>query len=560
VTILGELILGKRASTMSSFHPSANPASWWPVGGAQSLTGLQVDERSSLGHSAVYQAVQLIAGLMSVLPCHVLERQGEDRREARRHPLWRVLHEEPNPESSWAQWQTAQMLNKLTHGNRYAEIEFTDSGRGGMRLWHLPSEMVTPRRVFKDASGGLTFETMRATPGSRRTGGTILYEVRTNAGGPVYIEPERMLHVPDMSWNGAVGFSRIGTALESIAVGQARLRAVAAIYGNDSTPGGVIERPNEAPALSPTGVRNRLAAWEATHGATSRKGRVAYLQEGEQFKAVSFSPKEAMVIEAGQFSILEVAHIFNLRPHWLGHPGNSSTYSNVESEFVQLAQVTLMPHVRADELEFRRKLLFPAERESTFIEYDLKGLLRGDSAARAAFYRAMAELKAMTPNMIAQAENLGRVPPEQGGDTYGSLASKGASGDLPANEKPPQAPPAPRHLAAAFRPLLQAALDRAVTREAAAIRKAAERPGLAGWLPGFYHEQRGWVAKVVGPVLDSYEVAQGGAGGGAAAFAERWARQRQDELRAVATDRVGEVLERWERELPAQVAEQEIPC
>lgn len=525
--------------------------------GEESATGLSITERSSLGLSAFYQGVTLIAGMVSVFPCHLYERTASGREEAVGSNLYRTVHDEPNPESTWSQFVMAGYLNKLTYGNRYAEIELTNGGRPAGPIWHIPSHLVTVRRAYKRLGSGVTFDAALSTPEDRRRGGTILYEVKGTVGGPTYLRPEQMFHVPDFSFDGLVGLSRVLLAKESIAVGIARLHAVAAIYGNDSTPGGVLQRPATAPALTPVGERNLIGAFESAHGGVTRKGRLAVLQEGTEFKPLSFSPKDSMVIEAAQLSGLEMAQFLNLNPYWLGLPGSNEKYANLEQEMTLLVVRTLLPHLRADEQEFNRKLFVGDDRDRYFVEYDPKGLLRGDSTARAAFYQAMQKLRVMTPNMIAASENFPKVPADQGGDDYGmpqpatvrETVQEGPGAAAAAGEQPEPTPPKKR-AADAFRPVMEAAWKRAIGKETAAIRKALARgvgthAELRETLAEFYRGHQEFAAGVIGlPVAETVARHHG----------ELLALIAGEAIAADAAARITERLDLWDRDAAAEEA------
>jgi len=402
----------------------------WSWAGQESATGVDVTELSSLGHSAVSAAVQVIACSIAVLPLILYRRVGSGRERALEHRLYTTLHDEPNPESTWVTFCISQMVNKLLWGNRFAEIEFTQGG-DPLRLWHLPSDRVTVRRVYKRPGGGVTLQAVMATPEDRRSGGVLIYEVHDGSAVPPQLEPQRMFHVPDISIRGVAGYSRIRAALETIGTGLALQTATAAVIGNDATPGGVLERPPEAPPLSPAGERKLITAFEAAHGGVKRRGRLTILQEGATFKPITVDAGLMKLVEMRQLSTMDVAQIFNISPHWLAGntPGGGSlTYTNSETEWTNLVRRTLLHHLVADKQEIRRKLLLGDDRY--FAEYETNGFMAGSAEQRAAFYRALLELGVITPNGIAAIENLPPIPAAEGGDTYRAPISSIAAGSL----------------------------------------------------------------------------------------------------------------------------------
>jgi HK97 family phage portal protein len=104
---------------------------------------------------------------------------------------------------------------------------------------------------------------------------------------------------------------------------------------------------------------------------------VAVLNARTTFEPIAWNPTEGQMLEARQFSLHEIALIFGLDPSWLGVSGSSMTYSNIEQQAVNLVKFTLRGHI--SRIEQTLSLLFP---RGTFVEANLDGILRGDTAAR----------------------------------------------------------------------------------------------------------------------------------------------------------------------------------
>jgi HK97 family phage portal protein len=117
-----------------------------------------------------------------------------------------------------------------------------------------------------------------------------------------------------------------------------------------------------------------------------------------------------------------VANVFNVPVSFLNDTEGQSFSSN-EQMMIQFVQMTLTPIVRQYEQELNRKFLTEADRKAgLYFKFSLGGLLRGDTAARTAFYQAMIRSGGMSPDEVRQLEDL----PPKGGN-----ASKlWVSGDL----------------------------------------------------------------------------------------------------------------------------------
>jgi len=124
-----------------------------------------------------------------------------------------------------------------------------------------------------------------------------------------------------------------------------------------------------------------------------------------------------------------VANVFNVPVSFLNDVEGGTMASN-EQLMIQFVNMTLLPIVRQYEHEFNRKLLTKADRkQGMYFKFNLGGLLRGDTAARTAFYQAMIRCGAMTPDEVRMLEDLA---------PKGSMASElWISGDLYPQEMDP---------------------------------------------------------------------------------------------------------------------------
>lgn len=542
--------LSKRATAWPGKHVGE---SGWD-GGSDSLTGLDVTPRSSLANTAVLQAVTIIASAVACLPFVLYDRKRGEGVRATEHGLYELLHDQPNPEQTAFVFTQAQLLNKLVYGNRYAEIERDGEGTP-VALWHLPSDQVEPKRAYKRNGGGVTLKAEAATPEDRRRGGVIVYQITgtVDTRGPVFLASDDVFHVPGLAFNGLKGFSPVRVAMESIAVGLAIQQSAAALFGNGSAPGGVLERPEGAAELTPIGERTLIAAFEARHGGVKKRARLAVLQEGTTFKPITMPPAEAQMIEQARAQVPEVARIFNIPPYFLGFDGSQNTYSNVESEWMRLVTQTLLPHLEADEQEVRRKCLNVREATRYYAEYETKGLLRGDSAARGNLYSVLVNLGAMTPGQVARAENLPPVPEEQGGNTY-----RRPGVQAPTSGPTEKAPQRAVELQTRLERAIASAFERIVSREAGEIRRALDRlhnpPAFLTWVDEFYPPHARFVHQAVGPCL----------AGDPVAYAQGYVTRHRGEVRqlvtqhgATAAPAIEELLERWTTTVPIEEAARE---
>ncbi len=356
--------------------------------GGSTSTGVSVSEYTALNYSAVWSAVNLIAGDVASLPLVLYRRVGKNKERYDSHPLYRLLHDAPNPEMSSITLRQTMQAHVLTWGNGYAEIERHVSG-APKYIWPITPERVQP---FRGDSGAL------------------VYKVSNPKGADVYLDPIDMIHIPGLGWDGVQGYAPVDKARESVALGLAAERFGGAFYGNGSTFGGVISHPTKF--STPQARQNFEASLKNRHKGVDRAHGLLLLEEGMEYAQIGIPPDQAQFLESRQFQITEIARWFNVPPHKIGDLSRA-TFSNIEQQNIEYFQTTLIHWLEAWEQELMRKLISPLERNQQFIEHVVEGLLRGDSAGRAQLEQAEFRIGGLTPN---ESRALSNRNPVDGGD------------------------------------------------------------------------------------------------------------------------------------------------
>ena len=99
----------------------------------------------------------------------------------------------------------------------------------------------------------------------------------------------------------------------------------------------------------------------------------------------------------------------------IGHLEKAANYSSIEALSIDFVRFTLQPYLVLIEGELNRKLFRENEFDSYFVRLDANGLLRGDSAARADYYREMLSMGVLSINEVRVMEDLNRI---EDGDTH----------------------------------------------------------------------------------------------------------------------------------------------
>ncbi|MFN8048525.1 MAG: phage portal protein [Ancrocorticia sp.] len=373
-------------------------------------SGRPVTERSAMQMTAVYSCVRILAEAIAGLPLHVY-RQGTDgsKVKALDHPLYRLLHDEPNPEMTSFVFRETLMTHLLLWGNAFAQVL-----RNGLdEVIGLYPLMPNRMTVGRDEQGRLYYEYQRT------------WDEPAGRFETVRLSPHEVLHIPGLGFDGLVGYSPIAMAKNAIGLAQATEDYGASFFANGAAPGGVLEHPGTI--KDPARVRE---SWQATFGGARNGNKIAVLEEGMKYTPISVSPEQAQFLETRKFQINEIARIFRIPPHMIGDLEKSS-FSNIEQQSLEFVKYTLDPWVIRFEQAITKTLLAQREKPTLFVKFNVEGLLRGDYVSRMNGYAVARQNGWMSANDIRELENLDRIDPEAGGDLYlvnGNMLPLGLAG------------------------------------------------------------------------------------------------------------------------------------
>ena len=366
------------------------------MGGSSS--GKSVTERSAMQMTAVYACVRILSEAIAGLPLHLYHYKDDGGKEkALKHPLYLLLHDEPNPEMSSFVFRETLMTHLLLWGNAFAQIIRNGKGEVVALYPLMPNKMT----VSRDESGQLYYTYQKSQE-----------ELPKDNAYTVVLHPSDVLHIPGLGFDGLVGYSPIAMAKNAIGLAIATEEYGAKFFANGATPGGLLEYPGTV--KDPDRVRE---SWNKGFSGSQNAGKVAILEEGMKYTPISIAPEQAQFLETRKFQINEIARIFRVPPHMVGDLEKSS-FSNIEQQSLEFVKYTLDPWVVRWEQSIQRALLKPEEKEQYFVKFNLEGLLRGDYQSRMNGYAIGRQNGWMSANDIRELENLDRIPAEEGGDLY----------------------------------------------------------------------------------------------------------------------------------------------
>ena len=359
----------------------------------RSNAGKRVTDRTALQHIAVYACVRVLSEAIAQLPLHVYQYTENGKERVPQHPLYFLLHDQPNSEMTSFVFRETLMSHLLIYGNAYAQI--IRNGRGDvLGLYPLmPDKM----KVDRDEKNRLIYIYSRydeANPNLKEQGDIVLYA-------------DEVLHIPGLGFDGLVGYSPIALAKNAIGISIACEEYGASFFGNGASPSGVLEHPGVI--KNPERVRD---AWQRAYGGRNAH-KVAVLEEGMKFTPIAIPNNEAQFLETRKFQIEEIARMYY---DWrdLDH----ARFSNVEHLSLDFVKCSLDPWIVRWEQSLQKALLSDSEKGQYFVKFNVDGLLRGDYASRMQGYATARQNGWMSTNDIRELEDMNLVPEELGGNLY----------------------------------------------------------------------------------------------------------------------------------------------
>jgi HK97 family phage portal protein len=383
---------------------------WDDEGSSRSAAGVRITSDNALQVTAVFACLRILGETVASLPLHLLERMAEGgKRQAREVPLYRLLHQQPNDWQTSFEWREQAVLHIGLWGDAYSEIK--GAGTGTQLIPLHPSRMKV----------------------ERIENGRLRYKYREDKGSETVYSQDQILHVRGPSDDGVHGISIVESCKDAIALARACELHGARFFGSGARPGFVLSTDGQLNAEAREQLRSQ---WDRRHGGVGNSHSTAVLTGGlKPYDIPQINNTDAQFIDARRYQLEEIARLFRVPMHLLGVMNGG--YGSIEHAGLDFVQHTILPWLRRFESAFMRDLIADDDRYQ--VEFDVRGLLRGDAASRSAYYRAMWDIGALSTNDILELENRN---PVEGGDTryrplnMGTLGQEPSEADVLAQQQP----------------------------------------------------------------------------------------------------------------------------
>ncbi len=379
-----QALKGHKAEVKSDDLSLQDAEGWDVLTGGPTYTGKIVGANTLMQMSATWSAIRLISETIGTLPLHLYRRTDKGRVRAVEHSLYRVLHTQPNAYMTSVSWRESMAVSLCCWGQSYnVKHVLGPRSQRVMGITPVPKTVVSP---FVNSAGDVRWRV-------------------TKKGITTEMDESQMVSIKGFGGVDSLeGFAPFRMHRQSLAIGVAAEEYAARFFENGGHPSALLigdKWPDKDNKKRLETLVDRAI------------GKVLAIGGGYTYQKLSGTNSEAQLMEIREFQIAEAARIWRIPKSMLMAADGNEKYSNNEQQNLQFLQYTLRPYLVRIEQALNIGLLSRREQREYYIEFDVNGLLRGDSSARGEWYRNMRTVSAMTINEVRRAENL---PEIEGGD------------------------------------------------------------------------------------------------------------------------------------------------
>lgn len=329
-----------------------------------SATGLEINQQTAMSVAAVMACVSMLSEDFAKLTPSLYRKNPDGGRtaiDAEAHPVAQLL-EAPNDWQTWYEFGQQMSAAFELRGNAYAVIVRDGRGRPVM-LVPVNPDMVG---LWESPDGSLFYYVTR----------TGMHMMAVLRGEPLLIPAADMLHVKGLSSNGLLGLSRISLNREAVALALGYEQQAARWMGQGGKPSGVLQTEQR---LTTEAAKRMAQDWrDATQGIL-KTGRIAVLEQGLKFQALSLSANDLQFIASRTFQLQEIARMFRIPQHMIGELSRS-TNNNVTQQSQEYVNFTISSKTTMWRQVWSK--VFGLSAQKLFIGFDMMVLLEGDLITR----------------------------------------------------------------------------------------------------------------------------------------------------------------------------------
>jgi HK97 family phage portal protein len=388
-------------------------------GGGSTSSGVAVNSDSAMRLATVYACVKVLYQSVAQMPCHLMERVGEGTnattRKAIDHPLYRVIHDQPN---SWMGADELWGMSVAHESLRGDFLAFKTMVRGEVREL-LPIDPSRVSEIKQNSDWSLTYKISTAENWDGKTVGPGR-EYRDYSQNEIF-------HVRGMSLNGYSGLNPIAYNRESIGVGMASEKFKAGYFGKGMHPGAILTHPLR---LNPADHANFLQAYKIKYAGLNNSQDVMLVDDGMKIDFPPIKLVDQQFLENEKFTQSQVASLFRVPLMLLQAVDNPITFASAEQIMIAFVTQALAPIVVNREKAIYRNLLTEKDRGRYYAKFEMRSLLRGAFKEQMEGFRIAIDKCIMNPNEVRGLLEMNPYYPD--GDKYETRTSTTKDANAPA--------------------------------------------------------------------------------------------------------------------------------
>jgi len=369
---------------------NCTPTDIWGQPNDWTGVGISVSMQSALSVPAVWDAVRKVSETLASLPKGLFEKTEEGSRPVEKADLQRIdylISREPSPYVTAINfWQA--LYARACFGDAFAKIHRSGTGRP------IRFELMIGQVQVSQTEQGQNFY--------------VWNWMRGNKSGTEVLLAQEVLHIKGFSLDTKQGLNVATVHSDSLGFAIAANKYGNAFFNNNAAVDKVLTSINQITPVQAQQLTDKLNRVSGTRKA----GSTLVLDMGMDLKRIGLNPEEAMLNESRTFQVNETGgRIFGVPIHLLQNM-DRATFNNIEMMNTAFVTLTLVPWAKRVEQELAIKTLTRDEKESQkyFFRHNFEGLLRGDTAARAAFYASGILNGWLTREEAREKENLNKLP------------------------------------------------------------------------------------------------------------------------------------------------------
>jgi len=378
--------------------PSPDDDFWYGEVASGMSACVPITSDRALRVAGVMACVRVLSETVASLPLHVKRRKNNgDEEKAPDHPLYHVLHSKSDKRHTSFEWREMGMNALCLTGNFVCLI--IPGSRGSIsQLIPVPPSSVKIRELLN---------------------GRLAYDITMASGVVKQFTEEEVLHIRGMSLDGAIGLNPIQYARDTIGLTIAAEEHGARFFksgGRASSHLQCVGRPNKEAKESLSKSIREMAA-----------GGCIVTDEGFVWSPLPITNEDMQFLETRKFQLADIARLYRVPLHLIQeHEKTTSWGTGIESFNRQFVTHTIRPWLVRWEQRINADLF--GEGSEYFAEFNVDGLLRGDTLPRYQAHAIGIASRFLRPNEARRIEGMNAI---DGGDEFPPIA--GAVGEKEIN-------------------------------------------------------------------------------------------------------------------------------